>query len=474
MKSSYTREFNFTKYLEQVVDAETIHYIGSVVAVRGLDIESEGPRSVIGEICTIKLSDGTSILAEVVGLNEKIVKLTAFGNTKGIEVGCEVIASGSVLKVPVGMSLLGRTVDATGHVCDDGPEIVPETYYPAVADAPDPMTRLPNNKRIQTGVRAIDSLLTVAKGQRIGIFAGSGIGKSTLLSMIARNTDADINVIGLIGERGREVLDFINRDLGKSGLERSVLVIATGDQPSICRLRAAYVCTAIAEYFRDKGKDVVLMLDSVTRFAQAQREIGLANGEPPAQKGYPPSVFDMIPKLLERTGTNDKGSITAFYTVLADGDDMNDPIVDKVRGTLDGHIVLSRRLAQAYHYPAIDVLASISRLAKRVTGKQTQKAVGIVRTMMANYADRETMITAGIYQKGNSPDIDIAIDKHAAIEEFLKQEEYEQCPIEDTLNKLSALVEIEIPEEEYTDKPGLHNQSTAEIVDEMKAGTPAE
>ena len=468
MRSSYTGEFNFTKYLEKVIDADTILYIGHVVAVKGLEIESEGPRSVIGEMCTIKLSDGSTLLAEVVGFDGKIVHLTAFGNTKGIEVGCEVTASGSVLKVPVGMSLLGRAIDATGHACDDGPEIAPEAYYPAIADPPDPMTRLPINKRIQTGVRSIDSLLTIGKGQRVGIFAGSGIGKSTLLSMIARNTNADINVIGLIGERGREVLDFINRDLGKEGLKRSVIVIATSDQPSICRLRAAYVCTAVAEYFRDKGKDVVLMLDSVTRFAQAQREIGLANGEPPAQKGYPPSVFDMIPKLLERTGTNDKGSITAFYTVLADGDDMNDPIVDKVRGTLDVHIVLSRRLAQDYHYPAIDVLGSISRISKRVTGKQTQKACGIVRNMMANYAERETMITAGIYQKGNSPEIDIAIDKHDEIEEFLKQEEYEQCTIEDTLNKLSALTGIEIPDEEYVESPGLNNLTTAQIVDSTK------
>ena len=468
MRSSYTAEFNFTKYLEKVIDADTILYIGHVTAVKGLEIESEGPRSVIGEMCTIRLPDGSNLLAEVVGLEDKTVRLTAFGQTKGIEIGCEVIGSGSVLKVPVGMSLLGRTIDATGHACDDGPEIVPEKYYSAVADPPDPMTRLPVNRRIQTGVRAIDSMLTVGKGQRIGIFAGSGVGKSTLLSMIARNTNADINVIGLIGERGREVLDFINRDLGKEGLKRSVVVVATSDQPSICRLRAAYVCTAIAEYFRDQGKDVMLMLDSVTRFAQAQREIGLANGEPPAQKGYPPSVFDMIPKLLERTGNNDKGSITAFYTVLVDSDDMNDPIVDKVRGTLDGHIVLNRRLAQAYHYPAIDVLASISRLSKRVTGKQTQKASGLVRTMMANYAERETMITAGIYQKGNSPEVDVAIDKHSEIEEFLKQEEYEQCSIEDTLNKLSALTGIEIPEEEYVEAPGLKNQSTAEIVDSMK------
>ena len=469
MRSSYTKEFNFTKYLSSVVDAETILYIGRVTAVRGLEIESEGPRSVIGEMCTIKLSDGTKLLAEVVGLEEKKVRLTAFGDTKGIEVGCEVIASGSVLQVPVGMSLLGRTIDATGKPVDGLGELVPETYYPAVADPPPAMSRRDINRRVTTGVRAIDSLLTVGRGQRIGIFAGSGVGKSTLLSMIARNTDADINVIGLIGERGREVLDFINRDLGKEGLKRSVIVVATGDQPSICRLRAAYVCTAVAEYFRDKGKDVMLMLDSVTRFAQAQREIGLANGEPAAQKGYPPSVFDLIPKLLERTGTNDKGSITAFYTVLVDGDDMNEPITDKVRGTLDGHIVLNRALAQAYHYPAIDVLQSISRLSKRVTGKQTQKACGKLRSLMAAYQQRETMITSGIYQKGTSPEIDQAIELHGAIEEFLKQEEYDPCPMKETLEKLSALTGIEIPEEEFAISPGINNPTTAQIVDAAKS-----
>lgn len=463
MKSSYTGVFDFSKYLNNVRGAETILYVGSVVAVRGLEIESEGPRSVVGEMCEIKLSDGSSLMAEVVGFDGNTVKLTAFGDTKGIEVGCEVIGTGRVLQVPVGMSLLGRTIDATGHPCDGLGEIAPETYYPAVANPPNPMTRLPVNRRITTGVRAIDSMLTVGKGQRLGIFAGSGVGKSTLLSMIARNTDADINVIGLIGERGREVLDFINRDLGKEGLKRSVVVVATSDQPSICRLRAAYVCTAVAEYFRDQGKDVMLMLDSVTRFAQAQREIGLANGEPPAQKGYPPSVFDMIPKLLERTGTNDRGSITAFYTVLVDGDDMNEPITDKVRGTLDGHIVLNRKLAQAYHYPAIDVLQSISRLAKRVTGRQTQKACGKVRTLMATYRDKETMITAGIYEKGKSPEIDEAIDKHQAIEEFLMQEEYEPSSMKMTLDALSALTGIEIPEEEYGETPAAGIPSTAEL-----------
>lgn len=469
MKSSYDKEFNFTKYLSEVIDAETILYIGRVSAVRGLEIESEGPRSVIGEMCTIKLSNGEKLLAEVVGLEGTKVKLTAFGNTKGLEIGCEVIGTGNVLQVPVGLNLLGRTLDATGHAIDNLGELVPETYYPAVADPPAPLSRVKITKRVTTGVRAIDSLLTVGKGQRMGIFAGTGVGKSTLLSMIARNTDADINVIGLIGERGREVNDFIERDLGKEGLKRSVIVVATSDQPSICRLRAAYVCTAIAEYFRDQGKDVMLMMDSVTRFAQAQREIGLANGEPPAQKGYPPSVFDMIPKLLERTGNSDKGTITAFYTVLVDGDDMNDPIADKVRGTLDGHIVLNRKLAQANHYPAIDVLQSISRISKRVTGKSTQKAQEIVRTNMATYQSKEDMITAGIYQSGNSPEIDKAISLHPAIEEFLTQEEFDPCPMNDTLDKLSALTGIQLPQEDYSEKPGINNLSTAQIADAMKS-----
>src|SRR5574344_2058205 len=456
----------FDKYIESVQNAETIKYTGSVTGVKGLMIESRGPRSVIGEMCTIKIpSNNSSILAEVVGLEDNSVKLMAYGETKGIEVGCEVIASGHVLEVAVGEDLLGRVIDATGKPYDGKGEIVPKAFYPVLASPPNPMTRKPNNKRIVTGVRAIDSLLTVAKGQRLGIFAGSGVGKSTLLSMIARNTNADINVIGLIGERGREVRDFIDRDLGKEGLKRSVVIVATSDQPSISRLRAAYVTTAVAEYFRDQGKDVMLMFDSVTRFAHAQREIGLATGEPPAQRGYPPSVFDMLPKLLERAGTNDKGSITAFYTVLVDGDDMNEPITDKVRGTLDGHIVLNRKLAQAYHYPAIDVLQSISRLSKRVTGKATQKACGKIRSLMALYAENEMMITTGIYQKGNSPEIDEAVEKHQAIEDFLKQEEYEKCPMEETLKKLSELSGIEIPESEFNESPASEIPSTAQIAD---------
>jgi len=451
MKSTFQRDFNFTKYLETVIDAETIKYTGKVKAVKGLDIESLGPRCVIGEMCTIVLRDGTQIAAEVVGLDEKVVKLAAFGDTKGIEVGCDVVASGTTLQVPVGMSLVGRVIDATGKPIDKLGELIPETYYPAVNTAPDPMKRKPIKKRIMTGVRAIDSLLTIGKGQRVGIFAGSGVGKSTLLSMIARNSNADINVIGLIGERGREVLEFIERDLKKEGMERSVVVVATGDTPAICRVRAAYVCTAIAEYFRDKGKDVVLMMDNVTRFAKAQQEIGTSNGELPIHGGYPPSVFDMLPKLMERTGTNDKGSITAFYNVLVDGDDVNEPITDAVRGILDGHIVLNRKLAMANHYPAIDVLASISRIAKHVSGKQTYAAANKIRSLMAVYQENQTMITSGIYAKGNSAAIDEAIDMHDKIETFLIQDEYEPCLMDDTLKQMSELVGIEIPENEFAE-----------------------
>ena len=289
--------------------------------------------------------------------------------------------------------------------------------------------------------------------------------------MIARNTDADINVIALIGERGREVLDFINRDLGEEGLKRSVIIVATSDQPSICRLRASYVATAVAEYFRDQGNDVMFMFDNVTRFAHAQREIGLAKGEPPAQKGYPPSVFDMIPKLLERAGTNDKGTITAFYNVLVDSDDMNEPITDKVRGTLDGHIVLNRKLAQSYHYPAIDVLQSISRLSRRVTGTKTKEACGVIRELMSVYESNELMITTGAYEKGNSPLIDKAIAMHDDIEKFLKQEEFDKCTMNDSLKKLSELSGIEIPEEEFDENAGSQNKSTVQIVKELSSET---
>lgn len=448
-------EFNFSKYIKTVEDFDPIAYIGYVSAVSGKQIVSNGPVARIGEICTIKFKNGKEIFAEVVGLDKKQVLLTPYGDTEGIEIGCEVVGSGKTLQVPVGMSLLGRTIDATGKPCDGLGELLPETYYPALNVPTDPMKKKPINRRITTGVRSIDAMLTCGKGQRIGIFAGSGVGKSTLLGMIARNTDAEINVVGLIGERNREVLDFINNDLGKEGMKRSVVVVATGDQPAICRLRAAYVCTAIAEYFRDQGKDVFMMVDNVTRFAKAQLEIGIANGEPPTASGYPASVYSMIPALMERTGTSDKGTITAFYAVLVDGDDMDDPIADCVRGVLDGHIVLSRKLASAYHYPAVDVLPSISRLQRRVTGPFTKKAYARIRGLMATYQNNALMINSGMYTKGDSTAIDEAIDKYDEIEEFLKQDEYEKCTMEDTLNKLGAVSGIEIPKEEYVEAPNL-------------------
>ena len=440
----------FTKYMERVEQTETVHYIGSVIRVRGMLVESRGPQAVIGEICKIAIpSAGTHVLAEVVGLYDTTVQLMAYGDTKGIEIGCTVTASGSVLQVAVGRQLLGRVLDAVGKAYDKKGEIAASTFYPAIASPPDPLDRTPVNKRIVTGVRAIDSLLAVGKGQRLGIFSGSGVGKSTLLGMIARNTNADVNVIALIGERGREVVDFLQRDLGEDGLKRSVVVVATSDQSPIARLRGAYTATAVAEYFRDQGKDVMLMFDSVTRFARAQREIGLAIGEPPAQRGYTPSVFETLPKLLERSGTSQRGSITGFYTVLVDGDDMDEPVSDTVRGILDGHIVLNRKLAQAYHFPAIDVLASISRLSKRVTGPQTQKAVAAIRRSMAAYAQSEDMITVGAYQKGSNAEVDAAIELHPAIENFLMQEEAEKTTIEKTLTDFGKLAGIEIPADEW-------------------------
>lgn len=439
----------FEKYRTVVDETDPIKYTGVVTRVKGMLIESHGPQAVVGEICQILLSRGNDpVLAEVVGLDGTTVQLMSFGDVNGIEIGCLIIASGSILSVPVGDMLLGRVLDGMGKAADGREEIISPMHYPAVASPPDPMKRRPIEDRIVTGVRAIDGLLAVGRGQRLGIFAGSGVGKSTLLGMIARNTNADVNVIALIGERGREVVDFITNDLGPEGLKRSVVVMATSDQSPLSRIRGAYVATAIAEYFRDQGKDVMLMFDSVTRFAKALREIGLAIGEPPATRGYTPSVFETLPKLLERSGTSDKGSITGFYTVLVDGDDMDEPISDTVRGILDGHVILSRKLAQRYHYPAIDVLASVSRLANRVSGAVTKKASGYIRRMMAVYDESEDMINVGAYQKGTNPSIDEAISHHDKIESFLRQEVADPAPIPETLKMMSGVTGIDIPTEE--------------------------
>jgi flagellum-specific ATP synthase len=440
------------KYLNYTQKTDPIKCIGKVSKVQGLLIESRGPQAIIGEICRIITPKGRGqIKAEVVGLKDEIVQLMAYEETDGIEVGDRVVALGSRLEVPVSQKLLGRVLNALGNPIDEKGDISSDYMYPALSNPPDPLKRRRVKQRITTGIRAIDGLLTVGKGQRLGIFSGSGVGKSTLLGMIARNTTADVNVIALIGERGREVNDFIEKDLGEEGLKRSVLIVTPSNSPPLSRLRGAYVATAVAEYFRDQGKDVMLLFDSVTRFARAIREIGLASGEPPAQRGYPPSMFDSMPKLLERSGTSDNGSITGFYTVLVDGDDMDEPVADTVRGILDGHIVLSRELAQAYHYPAIDVLQSVSRLASDVSGQAAISAAGVIRRNMASYARAEDLINVGAYQNGSNPEIDEAIRKHPPIENFLIQEVDEPSALEETLKAMSAITGVEIPEKEMTD-----------------------
>ena len=438
------------KYLSAVEREDPIKCAGKVVKVQGLLIESHGPQAIIGELCRIVAPKGHGMLrAEVVGLRDQIVQLMVFDETAGIEVGCAVIATGELLSVSVSRKLLGRTLDALGNPTDDKGDIESLVRYPAVASPPDPLKRKRIKERITTGVRAIDGLLPVGKGQRLGIFAGSGVGKSTLLGMIARNTNADVNVVALIGERGREVNDFIENDLGPEGLARSVIIVSPSSAPPLARLRAAYVATAVAEFFRDQGLDVMLLFDSVTRFARAQREIGLAVGEPPATRGYTPSVFDSMPKMLERCGTSDKGTITGFYTILVDGDDMDEPIADTVRGILDGHIVLSRRLAQRNHYPAIDVLSSISRLAPMVSGPVSRKVAGYVRKMMSTYAEAEDLIDVGAYRAGTNPAIDEAVAKRGAIEDFLIQAVEERSGIQDTLTALGKVAGMEIPEAEF-------------------------
>jgi flagellum-specific ATP synthase len=444
----------FEKYFDTAEQADLIKCTGRLTKVQGLLVESRGPQAIIGEMCMIEVPQTDRMIpAEVVGLRNETVQLMAFEETTGLEVGCRVVARGSRLEVPVSTKLLGRVLGALGHPIDDKGEIESACLYPALANPPDPLKRRRVTQRITTGVRAIDGLLTVGRGQRLGIFSGSGVGKSTLLGMIARNTNADVNVVALIGERGREVNDFINNDLGPEGLARSVLVVTPSNSPPLARLRGAYVATAVAEFFRDQGKDVMLLFDSVTRFARAMREIGLASGEPPATRGYPPSMFDSMPKLLERSGTSDVGSITGFYTILVDGDDMDEPVADTVRGILDGHIVLSRRLAQAYHYPAIDVLQSISRLAPSISGPSHNKAAGVIRRNMAVYAESEDLINVGAYHAGSNPAIDEAIVMHQSIEEFLIQSVDEHSTEEETFAAMEEISGVPIPVEEMTGGP---------------------
>lgn len=427
------------KQLEnKIKNANYLYKEGIVKNVIGLTIEVSGIKSFVGEVCDIYNQENEKIAAEVTGFRGDNVILMPLGNLVGISPGCRVVPSGHPLNVKCSDELLGKVIDGLGNPLKDE-AINKYTSYSLEAMPPDPLKRRRIKEILPTGVRAIDGFLTCGEGQRIGIFAGSGVGKSTTLGMIAREAEADVNVIALIGERGREVLDFIEKDLGEEGLKKSVVVCATSDQPALVRLKGSFTATAIAEYFRDQGKKVILMMDSVTRFAMAQREVGLAIGEPPATKGYTPSVFAMLPKLLERSGMSDKGSITAFYTVLVDGDDFNEPIADAVRGILDGHIVLSRALAGKNHYPAIDILNSVSRLMSEIADDEHKKAASMARDLLATYKDSEDLINLGAYVSGSNPKVDMAIKYNEEINGFLKQGIKESSSIEETIDNLKNM-----------------------------------
>ena len=432
---------NVQKFLDAVSTCESIKMSGKIVQVIGLVIESAGPNVSMGELCYVKsrFPHVEPIPAEVVGFRDGHVLLMPIGEMQGIGPGCEVVSAQRTLQVQVGPELLGRVLDGLGEPIDGKGPLLCKRDYPLQADPPSPLERPRIQDSLYVGVRAIDGLITLGDGQRIGIMAGSGVGKSTLLSMIARNTEADISVIALVGERGREVKEFIERDLGEEGLKRSVVVVATSDKPALVRIKGAMTATAIAEYFRDQGKRVVLMMDSVTRFAMAQREVGLTIGEPPATRGYTPSVFALLPRLLERAGTSRKGSITGIYTVLVDGDDMNEPIADAVRSILDGHIVLSRAIAAQNHFPAIDVLASVSRVMNEVVDDAHLKAAQNLRALMAVYKEAEDLIHIGAYVKGSSQKIDTAVAKIDAINDFLCQGIFEQSSYEETEKALEAI-----------------------------------
>ena len=434
-------EPNLIKFSRAIEDTEPIKMSGKVTQVVGLVIESKGPNVSLGELCYIKsrFPNVEPIPAEVVGFREGLVLLMPIGEMQGIGPGCEVLSAQKTLRVKVGMELLGRVLDGLGNPMDGKGPILSKTEYPLHAEPPDPLQRPRIKDSLYVGVRAIDGLITLGSGQRIGIMAGSGVGKSTLLSMIARNTEADISVISLVGERGREVRDFIERDLGEEGLKRSVVVVAPSDKPALVRIKGAMTATAIAEYFRDQGRRVVLMMDSVTRFAMAQREVGLTIGEPPATRGYTPSVFALLPRLLERAGTSARGSITGIYTVLVDGDDMNEPIADAVRSILDGHIVLSRAIAAQNHFPAIDILASVSRVMTDVVTKEHREAAQHMRALMAVYKEAEDLIHIGAYVKGSSKRIDEAIEKIDAINDFLCQGVFDVTSFEDMKKTLESI-----------------------------------
>ncbi|MEN8699460.1 flagellar protein export ATPase FliI [Bacillus infantis] len=428
--------------IDRINEVSTFKRYGKVKRVIGLMIESQGPESSIGDVCYIHASSrGSKIIkAEVVGFKEENIILMPFTSITEISPGSLVEATLKPLEVKVGTGLVGSVIDALGLPLDGSPLPKGLSNVQTEQEPPNPLERPPITEPIEVGVRMIDSLLTVGKGQRVGIFAGSGVGKSTLLGMAARNTTADLNVIALIGERGREVREFIEKDLGPEGLKKSIVVVATSDQPALMRIKGAYTATAIAEYFRDKGLNVMLMMDSVTRVAMAQREVGLAIGEPPTTKGYTPSVFSILPKLLERTGTNKKGSITALYTVLVDGDDMNEPIADTVRGILDGHFVLDRNLANKGQYPAVNILKSVSRVMNGIVSHQHTQSAEQLRAKLSTYINSEDLINIGAYKKGTSREIDEAINLYPQILSFFKQGTHEPVSMEQSIRQLHQLM----------------------------------
>lgn len=431
-------DIDFSYMKSKITHTSAYMYSGKVSRLIGLTIEAKGIKAAVGELCIIYNHNNDPIKAEVVGFREKEILLMPIGELSGISAGCTVVPTGKPLSVKCSDELLGKILDGVGEPISQE-KISKGEYYSLENLPPDPMKRKRIKDVLPTGIRAIDGFLTCGEGQRIGIFAGSGVGKSTTLGMIAREAKADVNVIALIGERGREVLEFIEKDLGEEGLKKSVVVCVTSDKSPLQRLKGALTATAIAEYFRDNGKKVILMMDSVTRFAMAQREIGLAVGEPPATKGYTPSVFAMLPKLMERAGTSDKGSITAFYTVLVDGDDFNEPIADTTRGILDGHIVLSRDLAQKNHYPAIDILNSVSRLMPIISSDSQKENASNLRNMLAIYKESEDLINIGAYARGANRKLDKAVDLNPHIIKFLKQRINESSGFEETVRELDIL-----------------------------------
>ena len=435
-------KFDFSPYKKILEEINPINKIGKVVEIIGLIIEADGPESSIGDLCHIISDDMPPIWAEVVGFREDRILLMPLGSIDGLKAGAKVVNTGEDMKVKVSDSLLGRVLDGLGNPIDGLGEINADKYYSTGGKLINPLNRKPIDEPLSLGIRAVDGLITIGKGQRMGIFAGSGVGKSTTLAMMAKNTSADINVIALIGERGREVREFIEHTLGVDGMKRSIVVVATSEQPSLVKIKAAFVACAIAEYFRDKRKDVLFMLDSVTRIALAQREVGLAVGEPPATRGYTPSVFALMPKFLERAGCNEYGTITGLYTVLVEGDDFNEPVSDTARSILDGHIMLSRSLAHKNHYPAIDVLQSISRVMNNVVSKEHKEAAGKIRALLASYAKNEDLINIGAYQRGADPLTDKAISIMDKIEGYLIQSTDEKTNYEISVDELIKLAQL--------------------------------